>query len=133
LFFSSFYNQKDFSLKDSFYDREKVLKENYSNGKVKTPFGRVIDAVEEKAFSYLIQSTTSDLTIDRAVEIDKALEGTESKVAFIVHDEIVLDLKEEDRYKIPDLKVIFENNKLDKFMSNIKAGKSYGEMKVLKL
>jgi DNA polymerase I-like protein with 3'-5' exonuclease and polymerase domains len=80
-----------------------------------------------------MQSTTSDLVLDRAVALDKMLEGKKSKVSFIVHDEIVLDIHDEDRYLIPELKEVFQKNKLGNFMANVKAGKSYGELKELKL
>jgi hypothetical protein len=65
--------------------------------------------------------------------LDKALKGTKSHVAFIVHDEIVLDLHDEDKHLVPQLKEIFQNNKLGNFMANVKAGKNYGKLKELKL
>ena len=132
-FFSTLYNVNDMSLNGSVYSREGVLSEFYKNGKINTPTGRQIKVEQRKALSYLIQSTTSDLTLDRAVALDKALEGTKSKVAFIVHDEVVLDIADEDKEKIPELKATFENNKLGNFMANIKAGKDYGSLKELKL
>jgi DNA polymerase I-like protein with 3'-5' exonuclease and polymerase domains len=67
------------------------------------------------------------------VELDRILEDTQSHVAFIVHDEIVLDIHENDRYLIPELKEVFQNNKLGSFKANVKAGKNYGELKELKL
>ncbi len=133
MFFSAFYNNNDMSLNGSIYDREKVLTENYKDNKIKTPFGRTIEVDERKAFSYLIQSTTADTTLERAVELDRILRGTKSHVAFIVHDEIILDIHEDDKYRIPELKEVFQNNKLGSFMANIKAGKTYGDMKELKL
>jgi hypothetical protein len=132
-FFSSFYNHDDKSLRDSVYSRDRVLGDYFYGNRVITPFRRTIAVNERKAFNYIIQSTTADLTIDRAVELDKALEDTKSKVAFIVHDEVVLDIHEEDRYRIPELKEVFQNNKLGSFRVNVKAGKSYGELKELKL
>ena len=132
-FFSSFYNHEDNSLKYSVYSRDRVLGDYFYGNRVVTPLKRTIVVNERKAFSYIIQSTTADLTIDRAVEIDKVLENTKSKVAFIVHDEVVLDIHEEDRYKIVELKEIFQNNKLGSFRVNVKAGKSYGELRELKL
>ena len=54
-------------------------------------------------------------------------------MAFIIHDEVVLDLKHEDRYMIPELKQIFQNNTMGSFMSNVKVGKNYGSMKELHL
>jgi len=133
MFFSSFYNHNDMSLNGSVYNRNKVLEQYYNDGSIHTPMGRSILVDERKALNYLIQSTTADLTIDRAVALDKILENTKSKVAFIVHDEIVLDIHSEDRYKIPELKEVFQNNKLGNFMANVKAGKSYGSMEKLDL
>ena len=132
-FFSSFYNPDDNSLDESIYSRKHVLDNHYNGESVSTSFGRSIKVDQRRAFNYVIQSTTSDLTIDRAVALDKALEGSESKVAFIIHDEIVLDITEEDRYRIPELKEVFQNNKLGNFRANVKAGKNYGELKELKL
>ena len=119
-FFSSFYNHDDKSLRDSVYSRDRVVGDYFYGNRVVTPFRRTIAVDERRAFNYIIQSTTADLTIDRAVELDRALEGTKSKVAFIVHDEIVLDIHEEDRYKIPELKEVFQNNKLGSFRVNVK-------------
>jgi hypothetical protein len=132
-FFSTLYNMNDISLNGSVYSREAVLSEFYKDGKISTPTGRQIEVEKNKALSYLIQSTTSDLTLDRAVALDKALEDTRSKVAFIVHDEVMLDIAEEDKEKIPHLKSIFENNSLGKFMVNIRAGKDCRNLKELKL
>ena len=132
-FFSSFYNHNDNSLKNSVYSRDRVLGNYFYGNRVVTPFRRTISVEERRAFSYIIQSTTADLTLARAVEIDKILENTKSKVAFIVHDEVVLDIHEEDRYRIPELKEVFQNNKLGSFRVNVKAGKSYGDLKELKL
>ena len=132
-FFSSFYNHDDNSLKNSVYSRDRVVGDYFYGNRVVTSFRRTIAVDERRAFNYIIQSTTADLTIDRAVELDKMLEGTKSKVAFIVHDEVVLDIHEEDRYKIPELKEVFQDNKLGSFRANVKAGKSYGELKELKL
>lgn len=132
-FFSSFYNHNDTSLNDSVYSRKQVMEQYYDGKRVKTPFGRTIEVDDRRAFNYVIQSTTADLTIDRAIALDKALEGCKSKVAFIVHDEIVLDVHAEDRYKIPELKEVFQNTKLGRFRANVKAGKTYGTMQEIEL
>jgi hypothetical protein len=132
-FFSSFYNHNDNSLDGSVYSRKQVMDKYYDGNKVKTPFGRTIEVDDRRAFNYVIQSTTADLTIDRAIELDKALDGCKTKVAFIIHDEIVLDVHAEDRYKIPELKEVFQNTKLGRFRANVKAGKNYGTMKEIEL
>ena len=61
------------------------------------------------------------------------LEGTNSRIAFIIHDEIVIDMSESDRYLIPKLKKEFMKTKIGNFMVNVKAGKNYGSMKDLNL
>ena len=128
-FFSSFYNPEDNSLNESVYSRKLVLDKHFDGESVNTIFGRTIKVDRRRAFNYVIQSTTADLTIDRAIALDNMLRGCKSKVSFIIHDEIVLDIHAEDRYKIPELKEVFQNTKLGNFRANVKAGKSYGEMK----
>jgi DNA polymerase I-like protein with 3'-5' exonuclease and polymerase domains len=132
-FFATLYNVNDMSLNGSVYSREGVLSRFYQNGKIRTPTGRSIKVDQRKALNYLIQSTTSDLTLERAVALDEALKGRKSKIAFVVHDEIVIDLADEDKEMVLELKTIFENNKLGKFMANVKAGKDYGNLKELKI
>ena len=92
-----------------------------------------IEVDEYKAVNYIVQSTCADLVNDRAVAIDEFLEGRQSFVSHIVHDEIVLDMPAEERYLIPEIKEIFSNNKLDKFVTNLKAGKDYMDIGVLNL
>lgn len=133
LFFSSFYNPHDDSLNGTVYDRNNVLKKYYDGQVVRTPMKRTINANEWKAFNYLIQSTTSDLTLDRAVALDKALEGKKSKVAFIIHDEVVLDIADDEKYIIPDLKSIFGKTLLGDYLTNVEAGKNFGDMRKLSL
>ena len=132
-FFASFYNNEDDSLKNSVYSRDRVTGDYFYGDRVETTFKRKIKVDQRRAFNYIIQSTTADLTIDRAVKLDNILENTKSKVSFIVHDEIVLDIHEDDRYLIPELKEVFQNNKLGSFRVNVKAGKNYGDLKELKL
>ncbi len=54
-------------------------------------------------------------------------------MSHIVHDEIAIDLSDEDRDLVPEIKEIFSNNKLDKFMVNLSAGKNYHDLEELKI
>ena len=110
-----------------------ILDKHYKDGYIKTIFGRRIKVEQRKAFNYLIQSTTSDLVIDRAIEINKMLENTKSHISHIVHDELVIDLADEDRPLLPAIKEVFSNNKLDSFMVNLKAGQNYFDLGDLNL
>lgn len=125
LFFAWLYNPNSKKIENSIYDRETILDEYYDGQNVLTPFGRKIVVDKKKSLNYIIQSTTADLVNDRAVAIDAFLEGKQSFVSHIVHDEIVIDMPDNERYLIPEIKDIFSNNKLDTFKTNLKAGKDY--------
>jgi len=132
-FFSWLYNPDSTKIEESFYDRDALLKMYYQNGAIRTIFDRQVEVDEYKAVNYIVQSTCADLVNDRAVAIDEFLEGRQSFVSHIVHDEIVLDMPAEERYLIPEIKEIFSNNKLDKFVTNLKAGQDYMDIGVLNL
>jgi len=132
-FFTWLYSPHDTTFENSVYDRKAVLDKFYFDGIVTNPFDRDMIVGEQKALSYLVQSTTNDLTLDRAVAISKALEGRASYVSHLMHDEVVIDFSDEDRDLLPELKSIFGSTKLGKFLTNITAGKNYLEMKELSL
>ena len=124
LFFSWLYNPDSDLIESGFYDRKKLLDKYYANGYINTPHGRTIEVDERRALNYLIQSTTSDRVLSKAVLIDKILEGTNSFISHIVHDELVIDFDDNDRHLFSEIKEIFE----DGFLSNVSAGKNYGKM-----
>lgn len=132
-FFTWLYSPKDTTFERSIYNRGSVLDKFYADGCITNPFNRRICIEERRALSYLVQSTTNDLTMDRAVAISKALEGRTSYVSHLMHDEVVIDFSDEDRELLPELKTIFASTKLGNFMTNITAGKNYLEMSDLNI
>ena len=130
LFFGWLYNPESDAIQTKYYNREKVLDKWYDGGYINTPFKRKIKVDERRALNYLIQSTTSDRVLERAVKIDEFLQNKKSFISHIVHDEIVIDLSDEDRDELPWIKQIFEN---DNFMANVQAGKNYLELEELKI
>jgi len=132
-FFAWIYNSDAPANEFESYKREEVLDKWYDEEFVHTPFKRKIKVDKRKALNYIIQSTTADLVLDRAVAIDKYLEDKKSFIAFVVHDEIVIDLANEDRHLVPEIKKMFSTNKLDQFLVNLKCGKDYGSIEELKL
>ena len=124
-FFAWLYNPVSNQFTQQPYERGELLEKFYKNGCIETLFGRSIEVDEFKALNYLIQSTTADLVNERAVALDSFLEGTKSFVSHIVHDEVVLDMHDEDRQLLPEIKDIFAQNRLAKFEVNFKAGKDY--------
>ena len=133
LFFAWLYNPDSKDLNDSYYDREKILDKWYDGEYITTIFGRRIKVNDWKALNYLIQSTTADLVIDRAIAIDKFLEGKRSFVSHIVHDEVVIDFADEDRNLVKEIKDIFADNRLAKYEVNLNAGKNYFDLDTLPL
>jgi hypothetical protein len=133
MFFGWLYNPDSEVIKSSVYDRQAIVDEYYHDGMVETAFGRKIEVDERRALSYIVQSTTSDLVIDRSIAINNFLKDKKSFISHIVHDELVIDLDDEDRELIPEIKDIFSNNKLDKFMVNLSAGKNYFDLEELKV
>lgn len=129
-FFSWLYNPESDAISSDLYKREKVLDKWYDGWYIKTPFKRKIKVPAKKALNYLIQSTTSDRVMTRATEIDSLLKERKSFISHIVHDELVLDFHESDRDLLPDIKKVFET---DQYLSNIKIGSNYLDLKDLKL
>ena len=132
-FFAWLYNFDSGDLSGEYYDRAAVLKKFYTDGTVHTPFDRHIPIDERRALNYLIQSTTADIVLQKAVEIDKMLEGRKTFISHIVHDEIVLDLKDEDRDFLSTILECFENTAVGGFKVNVNAGKNYYDLGTLDL
>jgi hypothetical protein len=68
--FSWLYDEnKENKALSSVYDRDKVREMYWSNGLVKTMFGREIEADRKHALNYIIQSTTADLVLRQVIKI----------------------------------------------------------------
>jgi hypothetical protein len=130
-FFAWLYDPSSDDIKSAHYDRKKVLDKWYVDGYISTPYGRKIEVEERKALNYLLQSTTSDRVLSKAVEIDRYLvkNNCKSYISHIVHDELVIDYSDEDRNHISKIKEIFE----DGYLCNLTAGKDYYNLKELKI
>jgi hypothetical protein len=129
IFFAWLYNPESEQIQSELYNRQKVLDKWYDNGYIKTPYGREIQVDERRALNYIIQSTSADRVLTKAVEIDKLLEGKKSYISHVVHDEIVIDYADEDRDLIMLIKDTFE----DGYLANLKGGKDYFNLAELEL
>lgn len=122
-FFSWLYNPSSTdSLPNRFYDRNALVKKHWNGRHVVTPFNRTIEVDERKALNYLIQSTTSDIVMEQAIKLDKVLEDCKSRIAFIIHDEIILDVHPDEEHRVDEFKDIFANTRYGKFMVGSKNG-----------
>ena len=56
-----------------------------------------------------------------------------SKIAFCIHDSLILDFSDDDRESLPDIIKTFSDTDFGTFKVNVQAGKNFGEMKEMKL
>ena len=118
---------------DRVYDRNAVVHKYFDGSYVNTFFSRVIPADEKHALNYIIQSTTSDLLLKRAIKVDKMLESRKSKIAFTLHDSLIIDFSMEDRSIMNDVVDEFGSTELGEYLVNVSAGKNFGSMRSLKI
>lgn len=114
---------------DMMYDRQAVLEKYFDGSQVSTCFGRTIPADRKHALNYIIQSTTSDLLLRRVLEIHKRLNNMRSYVSFCIHDNLVLDMRADECYLIPDIVKLFSSTDLGDFKVNMRVGRNFGDMK----
>ena len=125
-------NSED-KLTSRYYDRGKVKDSFFSDGEVKTIFGRRIESDDYHAFNYIIQSTTSDLFMKQVIKVHDFLKDKKSFIAFLIHDSLVIDFDKSELEHINEIRHFFSQTIFGDFRSSIKIGKNYGEMKEWKL
>ena len=91
----------------SLFERDKIL-EKYYCSELTTPFKRIIEVDERKAFNY---------------------RDTESCIAYIVHDSIVLDISKEQQPLLNGIIKTFADTDFGEYKVNVSMGKDYGNMK----
>lgn len=115
------------------FDKEKLKNKYWINGFINTPFNRQISADEHHAVSYLNQSTFIDLFHRQIIKVDDYLQNKKSFVSFMIHDEFVLDMTDDEKHEIINIINILQDTPYGTFPVNVKAGKNYGSMKKLNL
>ena len=114
---------------------DRIFKEDENYVWVHSPFGREIridkskGSLEHLIVSYLIQSVTNDIMIQKAVEVKKMLKDTKSRIAFLIHDCFVVDFAKEDydRFGL-DIRNAIQYCDQGRFFWHEKAGKTLGEL-----
>lgn len=117
----------------SFYDKDGLKKKYWINGYINTPYNRIIQSDDHHAISYLNQSTFIDLFHRQIIKVDDFLKNKKSFVSFMIHDEFVLDMSDDEKDEILNIINILQDTPYGKFTVNVKAGKNFGEMKKLNL
>ena len=120
-------NSKDY-LSNRAYDRDSIIEKYYNGTHATTFFNRMIEADEYHALNYIIQSTAADLFFRQMIKVWEMLKKRNSKIAFCMHDSLIIDYCEKDNDILIKLKKAFSNTDLGNFMVNVSVGKNYGEM-----
>ena len=116
----------------TFLDKDALLERYYFNGAVITPFNRRIECDEAHAISYLVQSTNSDIMHKVSVEIMDLLSPYKSKLYFVIHDSIVIDLHKDDE-EIMDIVIEkFQNTMFGVYDSKVSIGTNFGTLRTIK-
>ena len=111
-----------------YYNKQKALKKYWDGEQIINPFGRKIKADEFHALNALIQSTTSDTFLRRAIAVNKLLEGRKSFTMGLIHDSMVIDFDRNDKDILENLIKEFGNTELGIFKVNASLGTSFGNM-----
>tara|TARA_R100001591_G_scaffold12151_1_gene18352 strand:+ start:138 stop:728 length:591 start_codon:yes stop_codon:yes gene_type:complete len=115
------------------YDRQSILRKHYSNGRVRTVFGKTIESQDRTALNYIIQSTCAENVLRQMIKLSNYLEGCKSHVAFPIHDSVVLDFSIEDKERLGEIVDLFANTELGKFKVNVSVGTNFGNLKKLEV
>lgn len=121
----------DSSKYEKLFDLSSIMGKYYDGQKINNPFGRAIESDDYHKLNYLIQSTTADLVFEQTLKIRKMLHTRKSRIAFLVHDSIVIDLAKEDKHLVNSMIQEFRNTRFGALPVNISAGKDYGNLKDL--
>jgi hypothetical protein len=111
------------------YNKKEVLSKYWNGEMVTTFYGMEIPADNHHALSYLIQSSFAQLALRQMIKVFNFLKGRKSFIAFTIHDNIVIDLAEEDKKDLKEIMKIYSSTDLGMFKVNVKAGNNYGEMR----
>jgi hypothetical protein len=114
---------------EQIYKKEEVLNKYWDGSTVKTIYGMEIEADRKHAINYLIQSTFAQLSLRQMIKVFNFLKDKKSFIAFTVHDNIVIDLAEEDKKDLKQVMNIYSETDLGKFKVNLKVGSNYGYLK----
>ena len=130
-FISWLYGKKNDRERDfkKYYNTD-FLKKKYWNGSTITSYyGRKIESDEFHCINYTVQSTTADMVLRQVLKVSELLKGCQSKIKMIIHDNIVIDVKKEEKELVKKIVDTYNETEFGKFKSSVKIGKSLGDMR----
>lgn len=112
-----------------FYNKQKLLSDYWLDGYINTPYSRKIESDAHHAISYLCQSTLIDVFHRQLLKIAKKLEGKQSFIAFPLHDQVLIDLKDSEKELLPEIISELSSTPYGKFPVKVEIGRDFGNMK----
>ena len=114
---------------ERYYSKKEVKRKYWTGTEIVNPFGRRIKADEFHSLNAIIQSTTSDTFLRRAIAVNKMLKNRKSFTMGLIHDSMVIDFDRNDKDLLEDLIKEFGNTDLGKFKVNASLGTNFGNMR----
>ena len=106
------------------------IKNKYWNGhKITNFYGKEIDSDNFHALNYIVQSTAANMALKQTNKVFKFLENYQSKIAMIIHDSIVIDIKKEEKHLINKIVKEYTDTEFGIFKASVKVGKDLNEMR----
>lgn len=133
-FFSWLYDEeKRNSILEKYYNKNYVINKYWNKEKkiIFNIFKRRIEHVDfHHALSYIIQSTSNDLFLRQVLKVNEFLRinNLKSRIAFIIHDSLVIDYRQDEIKYLKKIIHIFKQTQFGEYNINIKKGFNYGEM-----
>lgn len=130
-FISWLYGKKNSREKEfkKFYNSD-FLKNKYWNGNiVNNYYGKIIESDDFHAVNYIVQSTTAGMSLRQALKVEQLLKNCQSKIKMIIHDNIVIDMKKEEKNLIKEIIDTYNSTEFGTFKSSVKVGKRLGDMR----
>jgi hypothetical protein len=103
---------------DDIWDEFNYGKQYNTKNRIFKPTGDSIS--QTKLFNYIIQSTETSHNVEMLGEILKYLQDKKTKLVLYTYDAFLFDFSKEDGKE-----VLFEINRILKYPTNIKQGKTY--------
>jgi len=112
------------------YKRSKELvKEVEDNGYLINKWGSIIKPTKAYAgFNNYIQSTASEIMVDKVCEIKELLRGCRSNFLFQVHDSLIFDIHPEEVFLVTKIAELLSYHRKMLFSINYKSGPNYKDL-----
>lgn len=116
-------------LKPIFNKAAEIVEESKQNGYLINKWGSIIKPEKDfAAFNNYLQSTASEIIVDKVIEIKNLIIGYRSQFMFQVHDSLVFDIHPEEFDLIEGIAKILSYNRGMLFSVNYKSGSNYKDL-----